>query len=158
MRKLGLAVYGRWSEAWREVAAGTLAAVLAWVIAQKVFGHPNPMFAAVIAVVCLAPGIPSYRKQAWGLVLGVATGIAVSEVALLLPHPVLRMVFGLFVSMMAVLVRAGPGCADPGGRFRSACAHPWAGSRRLHPDDRRTASGGFRPRPAGHALLHRRSA
>jgi|tagenome__1003787_1003787.scaffolds.fasta_scaffold20662297_2 uncharacterized membrane protein YgaE (UPF0421/DUF939 family) len=101
MRKLGLAVYGRWLDAWREVAAGTLAALLAWVIAQNVFGHPNPMFAAVIALVCLAPGIPSYRKQAWGLVLGVATGIAVSELALLLPHPVLRMVFGLFVSMVA---------------------------------------------------------
>src|SRR3954452_15613987 len=101
MKKLALTLYGRWLDAWREVAAGTLAALLAWVIAQNVFGHPNPMFAAVIALVCLAPGIPSYRKQAWGLVLGVATGIAVSELALLLPHPVLRMVFGLFVSMMA---------------------------------------------------------
>jgi uncharacterized membrane protein YgaE (UPF0421/DUF939 family) len=100
MKKLGLAVYRRWLDAWREVAAGTLAAVLAWVIAEKVFGHPHPMFAAVIAVVCLAPGIPSHREQAWGLVLGVATGIAVSELALLLPHPLLRMVCGLFVSMM----------------------------------------------------------
>lgn len=70
-------------------------------IAQNVFDHPNPMFAAVIALVSLAPGIPSYRKQAWGLVLGVATGIAVSGLAMALPHPILRVVFGLFVSMVA---------------------------------------------------------
>ena len=57
MGKLGLAVYGRWLDAWPEVAAGTFAALLAWVIAQNVFAHPNPMFAAVIAPVCL----PAYR-------------------------------------------------------------------------------------------------
>ena len=100
MGKLGLAVYGRWLDAWPEVAAGTFAALLAWVIAQNVFAHPQPDVRGRHRP-RLSPGIPSYRRQAWGLVLGVAKGIAVSELALLFLHPVLRMVFGLFVSMMA---------------------------------------------------------
>jgi uncharacterized membrane protein YgaE (UPF0421/DUF939 family) len=110
MMKLGLAVYARWVEAWPEVAAGTVAAVLAWLISENLLGHSHPMFAAVIAVVCLAPGVPNYRQQAWGLVLGVTTGLAVSEVALLLPYPLVRMVFGLFVSMIvASSFGLGPG-------------------------------------------------
>lgn len=93
-------VFVRWRSAWREVAAATVAALLAWLVAQNLFGHPHPLFAAVIATVCLAPGIASHRKQAWALVLGVATGIMVSEIALLIPNSVAAMGFGLFVSMM----------------------------------------------------------
>ena len=90
----------RWRSAWREVAAATIAALLAWVVAQKLFGHLHPVFAAVIAIVALGPGIASHRKQAWGLVLGVATGILVGEIALLIPNPVAAMAIGVFVSMM----------------------------------------------------------
>jgi uncharacterized membrane protein YgaE (UPF0421/DUF939 family) len=96
-----LIILERWSKVWREVVASTIAAILTWIIAQQIFGHTHPIFASVIAIVCLAPGIPNYSKQAWSLVLGVATGILVSEIALVLPNPVLRMGFGLFVSMMA---------------------------------------------------------
>jgi len=52
-------LYERWRSAWREVAAATLAALLAWLVAQKLFGHPHPLFAAVIAVV--TPGT-RYRQ------------------------------------------------------------------------------------------------
>lgn len=100
-KDLLLMIVERWSKAWREVVASTIAAILAWIIAQQIFGHIHPIFASVIAIVCLAPGIPSHSKQAWSLVLGVATGILVGEIALVLPNPVLRMCFGLFVSMMA---------------------------------------------------------
>jgi len=71
----------RWRSPLREVAAATIAALLAWVVAQDLFGHPHPIFAAVIAIVSLGPGIASHRKQAWGLVLGVATGILVGAPA-----------------------------------------------------------------------------
>lgn len=100
LRYLPLVVWGRWRSAWREVAAATIAALLAWVVAEKVFGHPHPIFAAIIALVALGPGIASHRKQAWGLVLGVAIGILVGEIVLLIPYPVLAMVIGVFASMM----------------------------------------------------------
>jgi len=98
--RLGRVLLDRWRNAWREVAAATIAALLAWVVAQKIFGHPHPLFAAIIAIVALGPGIASHRKQAWGLVLGVALGILVGELALFIPNPIAAMVIGVFVSMM----------------------------------------------------------
>jgi uncharacterized membrane protein YgaE (UPF0421/DUF939 family) len=93
-------LWGRWRSAWREVTAATIAALLAWVVAQKLFGHPQPIFAAVIAIVVLGPGVASHRMQAWSLVLGVAIGILVGEVAMLIPNPLAAMGIGVFVSMM----------------------------------------------------------
>jgi hypothetical protein len=37
MKELALTVMKRWSAAWREVVAGTIAAILTWVIAEKIF-------------------------------------------------------------------------------------------------------------------------
>jgi len=106
---LGQILWGRWRSTWREVAAATVAALLAWVVAQKLFGHPHPIFAAIIAIVALAPGIASHQKQAWGLVVGVAIGILVGETALLIPIPVVAMGIGVFISMMiAVSFGMGP--------------------------------------------------
>jgi uncharacterized membrane protein YgaE (UPF0421/DUF939 family) len=96
----GRILYDRWRSSWREVATATIAGLLAWVVAQRIFGHPHPIFAAVIAIVALGPGIASHRQQAWGLVLGVATGILVGEIVLFIPNPVAAMGIGVFVSMM----------------------------------------------------------
>lgn len=74
----------RFSLAWRDAAASAIAAGIAWVLAVWLFGHPHPVFAAVTAIVCLSPGLPSHGRQAVGLMLGVATGIVVGEVALVL--------------------------------------------------------------------------
>ena len=74
----------RFSQAWRDAAASAVAAGIAWVSAVWLFGHPHPVFAAVTAIVCLSPGLPSHGRQAVGLMLGVATGIVVGEISLLL--------------------------------------------------------------------------
>ncbi len=74
----------RSSLAWRDAAASAIAAGIAWVLAVWMFGHPHPVFAAVTAIVCLSPGLPSHGRQAIGLMLGVATGIVVGEVSLVL--------------------------------------------------------------------------
>jgi len=91
----------RWSTAWRDALASAIAATLAWVLAKYLFGHPHPVFAAISAVVCLAPGLPSHGKQAIGLMLGVATGIIVGEAALWLPdaYPLLRIGFATFFAI-----------------------------------------------------------
>ncbi len=74
----------RSSQVWRDAAASAVAAGIAWVLAVWLFGHPHPVFAAVTAIVCLSPGLPSHGRQAVGLMLGVATGIVIGEVALIL--------------------------------------------------------------------------
>lgn len=94
--------------AWRDAAAAAVAGALAWVLAAELFGHATPIFAAVSAIVCLAPGLPNHGRQAIGLILGVATGIIVGELALFLPdqHPLLRVSLTAF---FAILVAAAYG-------------------------------------------------
>jgi Predicted membrane protein len=78
------------------------------------FGHIHPVFAAISAVVCLAPGLPSHGKQAVGLMVGVATGIIVGEAALWLPdaYPLLRIGFATF-SAIAIAALYGLGAVVP---------------------------------------------
>ncbi|MCU1729865.1 FUSC family protein [Pseudomonas sp. 7P_10.2_Bac1] len=88
----------RWTTAWRDALASAIAAALAWILAKHFFGHIHPVFAAISAVVCLAPGLPSHGKQAIGLMVGVATGIIIGEAALWLPdgYPLVRIGFATF--------------------------------------------------------------
>lgn len=92
----------RLREALPDALAATAAAAVAWWLAHVLFGHPRPVFAAVTAIVCLAPGLPNHGRQAVGLVLGVTTGILVGEAALLLPDalPTLRISLAGFVAIM----------------------------------------------------------
>lgn len=79
----------RIASAWRDALASAIAACIAWILALWLFGHPHPLFAAITAIVCLSPGLPSHGQQAAGLMLGVAIGIVVGELALLLPEGML---------------------------------------------------------------------
>lgn len=92
----------RWSGAWREALASALAAGLSWFLAQRIFAHQQPVFAAISAIICLAPGLASHSKQAVGLLLGVATGIVIGELSLALPDgiPVLNVVLATFLAMI----------------------------------------------------------
>ena len=72
-----------WRRAFRESLESALAAGIAWWIGTLVFGPEHtPLFAAVAAVVSLAPGLPSHSRQALGLLLGVVVGIVIGEIAL----------------------------------------------------------------------------
>lgn len=104
----------RWSSGWRDALASAIAATLAWILAQHFLGHTHPVFAAISAVVCLAPGLPSHGKQAVGLMVGVATGILVGEAALWLPdaYPLLRIGFATFFAM-AIAGLYGMGAVVP---------------------------------------------
>ncbi len=87
----------------KDASAAALAAVLAWVLAHLLLGHPRPLFASVTAIVCLAPGLPSHGKQSLGVLLGVFTGIAVGELVLLLPEPALLLQIPL-ASLLAMVL------------------------------------------------------
>jgi uncharacterized membrane protein YgaE (UPF0421/DUF939 family) len=102
MKELVRVVIERWSNAWRDVLASSVAAAIAWAIAQKLFGHPYPVFAGIVALICLAPGLPSHARQAMGLLVGVGTGIPIGELALSVGNgiPVLGGSVGTFVAMM----------------------------------------------------------
>lgn len=96
--------------AWRDAAGSGIAVVLAWILAQWLFGHDRPMFAAVTAIVCLAPGLPNHFRQTLGMLVGVATGILIGEAVFFLPDEyfLLRLVMA---SSVAVFVPALYGLA-----------------------------------------------
>jgi uncharacterized membrane protein YgaE (UPF0421/DUF939 family) len=96
-------ILDRWSHAWREVLASASGAALAWVVAERLLGHPQPIFAPISAIICLSPGLPSHTKQTIGLLIGVATGILIGELASVLPDsmPLMRLGLAAFVAMLA---------------------------------------------------------
>ncbi len=107
----------RLSKDWHDAAACAVAACMSWMLAAWLLGHPHPVFAVVTAIVCLAPGLPSHGRQAVGLMLGVATGILVGEVAiivlpegLLVPEGLSLLRLGL-ATFLSILIAAAFGQA-----------------------------------------------
>lgn len=102
----------KWSRALREALESALAAGIAWWIGLLVFGPEHtPLFAAIAAIVSLAPGLPSHSRQALGLVAGVVVGIVVGEIALASfegAHPALLALVVFISIMLAISVQVQP--------------------------------------------------
>ena len=65
--------------AWRSVLQAGVAAGVAWVIATEVFGHAQPFFAPVAAIITLGLTISQRGRRAVEVAIGVAVGIAVGD-------------------------------------------------------------------------------
>ena len=78
-------IWPRWQKAARNAVMAATAGTIAWLISYYIFGHQRPMFAAITAIICLAPGLPNHGLQGISVVLGVTTGILVGEVSQYLP-------------------------------------------------------------------------
>ena len=140
LSSLAATVAEHWRTALREVVESAVAAGLAWWASLLIFGDHEPIFAAIAAVVALAPGLPSHSKQAIGMIVGVMIGIGVGELALLLPSDANPLWLGIavFIAMMlatayavrpivgiqagasAIIVIAGGQGADSFSRFGDA--------------------------------------
>lgn len=70
---------------WRDALYAGLASGLAWFVSVHFLDHDHPIYAAMTALICLAPGIPSHGRQAMYVLAGVLTGVAIGELTLLLP-------------------------------------------------------------------------
>jgi uncharacterized membrane protein YgaE (UPF0421/DUF939 family) len=69
--------------AWRSIVQAGVAAGLAWVIATEVFGHTQPFFAPVSAVIVLGLTVTQRGRRAFEVAVGVAVGIAVGDLFVL---------------------------------------------------------------------------
>jgi hypothetical protein len=121
--ELSARIFLRWSEAWREALASALGAALSFFLAERLLGHMQPVFAAISAIVCLSPGLPSHTKQTEGLLLGVATGIVIGELSLALPDgiPLLRITLAAFFSVI-VAASYGQPAVVPGSAMAANLA------------------------------------
>jgi uncharacterized membrane protein YccC len=68
---------------WRSVLQAGVAAGVAWVIATEVFGHEQPFFAPVSAIITLGLTISERGRRAVEVAIGVALGIAVGDLFVL---------------------------------------------------------------------------
>jgi uncharacterized membrane protein YgaE (UPF0421/DUF939 family) len=82
-----------------------VAAGVAWWLARRLYGHEQPTFAGIAAIVCLAPGLPNRGAQAVNMMLGLMVGILVGEALLALPvgYPALRISIMSFLAMIAAV-------------------------------------------------------
>ena len=69
--------------AWRSVLQAGVAAGVAWLIATEVFGHDDPFFAPVSAIITLGLTISERGRRAVEVAIGVALGIAVGDLLVL---------------------------------------------------------------------------
>jgi uncharacterized membrane protein YgaE (UPF0421/DUF939 family) len=95
-------LFERVRAAFTHAFAAAAAAAFAYWVARYFLGHPQPIFAAISAVICLAPGIPNHLRQGLGLMIGVTTGIFIGELALLVPFELgeMRLASATFLAMM----------------------------------------------------------
>src|SRR5437763_7154240 len=70
----------RATESWQPVALASLAAALAWLIAHRLLGHPQPFFAPIAAAISLSTSRIQRSRRIVQMVIGVLLGIAIAEV------------------------------------------------------------------------------
>ena len=68
---------------WRSVLQVGVAAAAAWVVATDVFGHRDPFFAPVAAIITLGLTITQRGRRAVEVAIGLAVGIAVGDLLVL---------------------------------------------------------------------------
>ena len=69
--------------AWRSILQAGVAAGLAWLVATEVFGHEQPFFAPVAAIITLGLTVSQRGRRAVEVALGVALGIAIGDLFVL---------------------------------------------------------------------------
>ncbi|WP_243709550.1 aromatic acid exporter family protein [Micromonospora sp. 15K316] len=67
---------------WRPVLEATLAATVAWILATRLLGHPEPFFAPAAALIVLGQARGQRLRRAVEVVLGVAGGVLVADVVI----------------------------------------------------------------------------
>jgi len=91
---------------WKDALSASVAAGLAWTISYLLLGHPRPVFAAMGAIISLAPGLANHGKQAMHLFIGVTTGVLIGEFALVyfafIPTEI-RIVIVCFLAMICAV-------------------------------------------------------
>jgi uncharacterized membrane protein YgaE (UPF0421/DUF939 family) len=73
-------VQSRLRTGWRAVLEATAAATIAWLIATRLVGHPQPFFAPAAALIVLGQARGQRTLRAVEVLLGVAGGVLVADV------------------------------------------------------------------------------
>jgi uncharacterized membrane protein YgaE (UPF0421/DUF939 family) len=93
---------------WRPIVEATVAATVAWLIATKLVGHPQPFFAPASALIVLSQARGQRRLRAVEVVVGVAIGVLVADVVVrALGPPTTWTIFTIILVTLAIAVVFG---------------------------------------------------
>src|SRR5947209_8876369 len=112
----------RATESWQPVALAALAAALAWLIAHRLLGHPQPFFAPIAAAIALSTSWIQRARRTVQMVVGVLLGIGVGE-GLVAAFGTSTVALGVIVfATMTVARFAGGGFFGQGMMFANQAA------------------------------------
>ncbi|MCB0827617.1 MAG: FUSC family protein [Solirubrobacterales bacterium] len=94
---------------WLRIVQVSLAAGLAWLVATRVLGHESPFFAPIAVVLVLGLAIERRGRRAYEVALGVAIGIGVADLIVLLTGTGTWQVILVIGLAMAAAVLSGGG-------------------------------------------------
>lgn len=71
----------RLRQGWRPAVEASVAATVAWIVAARLIGHPDPFFAPSAALIVLGEARGKRLRQTIEMVLGVAAGVLAADLA-----------------------------------------------------------------------------
>ncbi|WNM38129.1 FUSC family protein [Micromonospora halotolerans] len=107
MRNCWKVAVGRLRQAWVPVVEAALAATVAWLIAARLIGHPDPFFAPSAALIVLGESRGQRVRQTIELVLGVAGGVLVADLVVHALGPGTGTMLLVLLLTLGVTVAAG---------------------------------------------------
>ncbi|MEU4473331.1 FUSC family protein [Micromonospora sp. NPDC023888] len=97
---------GRLRHGWRPVLEATVAATVAWLLATRLLGHPQPFFAPAAALIVLGQARGQRIRRAVEVVLGVAAGVLVADLVVQALGPGSTWTVGTVILLTVVLAVA----------------------------------------------------
>ncbi|MFF3866147.1 aromatic acid exporter family protein [Micromonospora sp. NPDC001898] len=101
------AAVGRLRRDWVDVVEAALAATVAWFVASRLIGHPDPFFAPTAALVVLGEARGQRLRQTIEIVLGVAAGVLVAELVVQALGPGSGTLLAVLVLTIGLMVTIG---------------------------------------------------
>ncbi|HEY2769668.1 MAG TPA: FUSC family protein [Solirubrobacteraceae bacterium] len=107
----------RWRDAWESVLLASIAAALAWLIAHRALGHPQPFFAPIAAAISLSTSRIQRSRRIVQMVGGVLIGIGVAELLVALIGTGTAAIGVIALATFTVAVLGGAGVFGQGMMF-----------------------------------------
>ncbi|MER5702084.1 FUSC family protein [Micromonospora sp. NPDC002296] len=101
------AAAGRLRRNWVDVIEAALAATVAWFVAARLIGHPDPFFAPTAALVVLGEARGQRLRQTIEIVLGVAAGVLIAELVVQALGPGSGTLLAVLVLTIGLMVTIG---------------------------------------------------
>jgi uncharacterized membrane protein YgaE (UPF0421/DUF939 family) len=112
----------RYRSAWRPIILASVGAAIAWLIAHRVLGHPQPFFAPIAAAIALSTSPIQRSRRTVQMVGGVLLGIVIGEaLAATIGTTAAALALIVFVTM-SVAVLSGAGFVGEGMMFANQAA------------------------------------